>query len=255
MADIDPITVDDCKSYFRTYYAPNNAVVCLTGDFDPQAVRPQIERAFADIPAQAPPPPVVKSEDPQLGERRVEVEIPAEQPAVVAAYHMVGRTDPDYPAYDLLSNILGLGESSRLHQTLVYESEVASGTEAFLDASEDPGLLYLWVDVTPGKTTAEAVAGIDSVVAHLVATGVTPAEVDKARSQAQSALVRSLTTNGSRTEQLLTYEMLNGDYKRLFTAIKDYDQVTAEDVTRVARASLVPRNRTIGILVPAADKS
>jgi zinc protease len=255
MRDLDHIAVADCQNYFRTYYAPNNAVLCLTGAFDPQAARPQIERAFAGIPAQTPPPAVVESEDPQLGERRVEVVLAAEQPAVVAAYHMVERTHPDYLAYDLLTNILGLGESSRLHQSLVYESQVASGTECFLDGSEDPGLFYMWVDVTPGKTPAEAIAAIDSVVARLVTTGVTAAEVDKARSQAQSALVRSLTTNGSRTEHLLTFEMLNGDYRRLFTIVKDYDQVTADDVTRIARASLKPRNRTIGILIPAGDES
>ncbi len=254
MKDLERITVADCRDYFRTYYAPNNAVLCLTGAFDPQAARPLIEKAFGDIRAQAPPTPVVESEDPQLGERRLEVELPAEQPAVLAAYHMVGRTHPDYLAYDLLTNILGLGESSRLHQALVYDAQVASDAECFLDGSEHPGLFYLWVDVTPGKTPAEAVAAIDSVVARLVTAGVTPDEVEKARSQAQGAVVRGLTTNSSRTEHLLTYQVLNGDYRKLLSIVADYDRVTAEDVTRVARESLVPRNRTIGILVPARDR-
>jgi len=109
--------------------------------------------------------------------------------------------------------------------------------------------------VTPGKTPDEAIAAIDSVVARLVTAGVTPAEVEKARSQAQSAVVRGLTTNSARTEQLLTYQMLNGDYRRLLSLVKDYDGVTAEDVMRVARASLIKKNRTLGILVPANDKS
>ncbi len=255
MADLDHMTVADCQAYFRTYYAPNNAILCLTGDFDPSVARPKIEAAFGGIPAQTPPDPVVQSESPQLGERRVEVVVEAEQPAVVAAYHMVGRRDPDYLAYDLLSNILGLGESSRLHQSLVYEWQVASSADCFVDGTEHPGLLYLWIDVTPGRTPADALAAVDSVVARLVTAGVTPDEVDKARNQAQSALVRELTTNSARSANLLTAAILDGDYRRLFTKVADYDKVTPDDVVRVARECLVRKNRTVGILVPAGDRS
>jgi zinc protease len=255
MTDLDHITVADCQAYFRTYYAPNNAVLCLTGDFDPAAARQQIQAAFSAIPAQPPPAAVLESEDPQLGERRVEVVREAEQAAVFAAYHMVGRHHPDYLAYDLLSNILGAGESSRLHQNLVYELQVATSTEAWIDGSEQPGLLNQWIDVAPGRTPEEAIVALDSLVARITSEGITAAEVDKARTQAQSALLRELTTNSGRTEQLLSFAVLDGDSRRVFTIVQDYDKVTAEDVTRVARECLVPRNRTIGILVPSAEKS
>ncbi len=255
MTDLDHLTVADCQAYFRTYYAPNNAVLCLTGDFDPAAARPQIEAAFSAIPAQAPPVAVLESEDPQLGERRVEVVREAEQAAVVAAYHMVGRRHSDYLAYDLLSNILGAGESSRLHQDLVYERQVATGAESWIDGSEHPGLLYQWIDVTPGRTPDETIAALDSLVARITSEGITAAEVDKARTQAQSALLRELTTNNGRTERLLSFAVLDGDCRRLLAIVQDYDKVTAEDVTRVARECLVPTNRTIGILVPSAEES
>jgi predicted Zn-dependent peptidase len=249
-ADLDSISVGDCQAYFRTYYAPNNAILCLTGDFNPKTARPMIEAAFAGIPSQSPPPPVLMSEDPQLGERRMEVVLQAEQPAVVVAYHMVARRHPDYLAYDLLSNVLGVGESSRLHQALVYEAQVASGIYAYVDGVEHPGLLILAADVSPERRPAEALAAIDSVVAGVIAKGVTAKEVDKARNQAQTGLVQRLATNETRTISLLEFEVLEGDYRRLFTIMKDYDKVTAEDVTRVARECLVPSNRTIAVLVP-----
>jgi predicted Zn-dependent peptidase len=250
MRDLDNIQVHDCRTYFRTYYAPNNAILCLTGDFDPKTARPLIETAFRDIPSQAPPAQVVQSEDAQLGERRIEVTVPAEQPAVVAAYHIVPRSHPDFLAYDLLSNILGAGESSRLHQALVYERELASEVSAFVDPFEHAGLLTIWTDVSPGRTAAEALAGVDSVLAQLVAGGIQPEEVDKARSQAQTSLVHRLETNENRTVSLLEFELLEGDYKRLFTIMADYDKVKAEDVSRVARECLSPQNRTIAVLVP-----
>jgi zinc protease len=198
---------------------------------------------------------VLESEDPQSGERRLSVSLPAEQPAVNMAYHIVARRDPDYLAYDLLARILGGGESSRLFRDLVYEQQVATGAAAWIDESEQPGLLGLWVDVIPGKSPEEAIARVDSVVAALQKSGVTAAEVDKARNQALTGLARQLTTNGDRVVQLLIAELIDGDYRRVFSLAKDYDRVSAADVTRVARATLIPENRTVGILIPKADSA
>jgi zinc protease len=168
---------------------------------------------------------------------------------------MVARRDPDYLAYDLLARILGGGESSRLFRDLVYEKQVATGAAAWIDESEQPGLLGMWVDVIPGKSPEEAIARVDSVVAALQKSGVTASEVDKARNQALTGLARQLTTNGDRVVQLLIAELIDGDYRRVFSLAKDYDRVTAADVTRVARVSLVPENRTVGILIPKADSA
>jgi predicted Zn-dependent peptidase len=255
MTDIQHIPLASCKDFFRTYYAPNNAVLCLAGDFDPATARGLIRKAFSDIPAQTPPAAVLESEDPQSGERRLSVSLPAEQPAVNMAYHIVARRDPDYLAYDLLARILGGGESSRLFRDLVYEQQVATGAAAWIDESEQPGLLGLWVDVIPGKSPEEAIARVDSVVAALQKSGVTAAEVDKARNQALTGLARQLTTNGDRVVQLLIAELIDGDYRRVFSLAKDYDRVSAADVTRVARATLIPENRTVGILIPKADSA
>jgi len=191
--------------------------------------------------------------DPQTGERRLTVELTAEQPAVALSYHMVARRDPDYLAYDLLSSILGSGESSRLFRDLVYDQQVASGAAAWIDGTEHQGLLTLWADVIPGKTPEQTIARIDAVIAELVTKGVTKEEVDKARNQALASQARQLTTNGDRAVELLIAELMDGDYQRIFRLARDYDRVTAADVDRVARARLTPQNRTIGVLVPKDD--
>ena len=110
MTDIQHIPLQSCKDFFRTYYAPNNAVLCLAGDFDPAKARTLIKKAFADIPAQTPPAAVLESEDPQSGERRLTVSLPAEQPAINVAYHMVARRDPERLATAFLSRHDGLPE-------------------------------------------------------------------------------------------------------------------------------------------------
>jgi predicted Zn-dependent peptidase len=253
MSDINGISVEDCKNFFRTYYAPNNAILCVVGDFDPKMVRPLLKTAFGDIPAQTPPAPVLESEDPQTGERRLTVEAPAEQPAVAVSYHMGARRDPDFLTYDLLSSILGAGESSRLFRDLVYDHQVASGAAAWIDGTEHPGLLTVWADVIPGKTPEEVIARIDSVVQELVTKGVTKDELDKARNQALASQARQLTTNGDRAVMLLMTELLDGNYQRIFRLARDYDRVTPADVDRVARACLRAQNRTIGVLVPKDD--
>ncbi len=109
--------------------------------------------------------------------------------------------------------------------------------------------------MAPGKTHDEAIARIDAVVKSVIDSGVTAAEVDKARNQALALTARGLTTNNDRAIQVLVYELLDGDYNRLFKLAESYDKVTAEDVQRVARASLTPKNRTVALLVPKAGEN
>jgi hypothetical protein len=142
MKDLERITVADCRDYFRTYYAPNNAVLCLTGAFDPQAARPLITGAFGDIPAQAPPTPIVESEDPQLGERRLEVELP---PSSRLSSPLITWSGARTPTTGLRPphQHPRLGESSRSIRR--WSTTRVASTPSFLDG-EHAGLFYLWVD-------------------------------------------------------------------------------------------------------------
>ena len=135
MGDLERITRDECVAYFRTYYAPNNCILVLTGDFDTKTVLAQIEKSFGAIPAQAPPARPINSEPEQRGERRAEVHYPAENVSFQVGYKAPAVASDNVPVLDVLSSILSDGESSRLHQALVYQQQIALSASAFFRRS------------------------------------------------------------------------------------------------------------------------
>ncbi len=155
MKDLDAITLADAKAYFKTYYAPNNAVVVVVGDFRTPELFKGMKRYFEDIPAQIPPRAVVNSEPPQQGEKRIAYYRPAELPAILFGYKIGSSHDPDAPALDLLATILAGGDSSRLYRSLIYDKQIATEVNADSDARLDPGLFTFYTQAAPGHTAEE----------------------------------------------------------------------------------------------------
>jgi predicted Zn-dependent peptidase len=155
MKDIQAIRLEDAKAYFRTYYAPNNAVVAVVGDFNTADLFKKMTLYFSDIPRQPPPLPVVNAEPPQQGERRIEYHRPAELPAVRIGYKGISYKDPADPVLDILSAVLGSGESSRLYKSLVYEKQIATSVGAANESRIDPGLFTFSAQAQEHHTTTE----------------------------------------------------------------------------------------------------
>ncbi len=250
MGDLERITRDDMVGYFRTHYAPDNCTLVLTGDFDTKTALAQITRAFGGIPAQTPPPPPVNSEPEQKGEREAEVHYPAEAESFQIGYKAPGVAGADGPVLDVLASILADGESSRLHQALVYEKQIALSAGASFQTRLDPTLFEIDVEMKPGKTAAEGRKAVDETLAKLVASGPTPRELEKAKNQLAANFVRQLKTNNGVGQTLAYYEHIYGDYRRMFEILPRYRAVTAADCQRVARAIFDPRHRTVVTLVP-----
>jgi predicted Zn-dependent peptidase len=253
MGDLERITREDCVSYFRTYYAPNNCVLVLTGDFDTKTALAEIEKAFGGIPAQKPPAPPVDSEPAQRGERRVFVRHPAENVSFQAGYKVPGVKHADVVVLDVLASILSDGESSRLHQSLVYERQIALSATAFFRTRLAPTLFEFYVEMKPGRTAAEGEAALDAVLDSLAARGPGARELEKAKNLIEAEFVRSLKTNNGVGEQLGFYEHVHGDYREMFRTIERVRAVTAEDCKRVARTWFVPHQRTVAVLVPTSE--
>jgi predicted Zn-dependent peptidase len=253
MGDLNAIAREDCVNYFRTYYAPNNCVLVLVGDFDSNAALKQITEAFGSIPAQTPPPAPVDSEPDQRGERRAEVHYTAENESFQVGYKAPGVKSPDAAVLDVLAQVLASGESSRLHQALVYELQIALDASAFFQTRLDPGLFELSVEMRPGRSAAEGLAAADSVLRRLTQDGPTERELIKARNLLEANFVRALKTNNGLGEQLAFYEHVFGDYAEMFKAIDRYRAVTAADCRRVAKAIFDPARRTVVTLVPEED--
>jgi len=250
MGDLERITREECVAYFRTYYAPNNCILILTGDFDTKTALARIERAFGGIPAQAPPAPPVNSEPEQRGERRAEVHYPAETVSFQVGFKAPGVASDDVPVLDVLSSILSDGESSRLHQALVYRDQIALNAATFFRTRVDPTLFEFYVEMQPGRTAGEGEAALYGVLDTLAREGPGARELEKAKNLLEAAFVRSLKTNNGVGEQLGFYEHVFGDYNAMFKTIERYRAVTIEDCRRVARNYFVPEQRTVVVLVP-----
>jgi zinc protease len=248
--DLNNINLQDCKDYFRTYYAPNNAVVAIVGDVQTDRVRTLLDKHFGDIASQPAARPVVDAEPEQKGEKRLTHRMQAELPAVMLGYKAVEFTHPDYAATEVIRGILSEGESSRLYESLIYDQQIATDVSAFFRPTLHPGLFVLYAQAKPGVETATLESGIYKEIARLAAGDFTDREVQKAKNQMRASVIRELKDNAGRADRIAFYEVMSGDYKQMMSVLDRIDHVTREDVARVARERFQPDTRTVVTLIP-----
>ena len=247
-SDIEGWTQDDLESYFKTYYAPNNCTVVLSGAVSPEEIFLLAERYFAPIPAQPAPPPVRTVEPPQLGERRINIEAQAQAPLLHLAFHAGRAADPETRHMSLLLDILAGGNSSRLHRLLVEEEEIALSVGAFQMEGFDPGLVYFYLTLPPGADVALVEARVLEELTRVAVNGVTRAELKKAKSIVLADFWRSLATIQGKAAALGRYAVFTGNYENLFSAPEEIGAVTAEQLQSVASAVFRRGNMTVGVL-------
>ncbi len=253
-SDIKAWTLKDLQQYHKTYYAPNNAVMVVTGDVKLAEVKKLAEQYFAPIPSQPKPEAVRTVEPEQKGERRVYVQkASVTSPNLLLGFHIPASSSPDYYALDLLNSILGEGNSSRLYQGLV-DKELALDVFSYLPMSFDPNLFYLMAVANPGVTAAELETALIGVINKVAKAGVSQAELDKAKNQKLMRFYREMETINGKADIIGTYELYFGSYQKLFDAPKNYQQVTPADIQRVAQTYLKKSNRTVAVLDSAEDK-
>lgn len=250
MADLDNITLQNARDYFRTYYAPNNATVFVVGAFDSRTLRPRMEKLLGSIPAQPMPRPVNDAEPEQQGERRLKLHKAAELPAVAIAYKAVNVSSPDFYPLSLLSTILSRGQSSRLYKRLVYDLQIVTDVGASVDEHIDPGLFTFYAQMQPGKEVGDAEQEIYSILEEIAKNGVSEEELQKAKNAAQVDYVNQFKTNVGVANRLGYYEVIYGDYQTSFKVLERISQVMVDDIRRVAAKYFSDRTRTVVILVP-----
>jgi len=252
MSDLEAIDRDDCVEYFRTYYAPNNAILIVAGDFDAKKAMKLIHEYYDDIPAQREPGAVRTVEPPQMGERRGEVHRKAELPAVLIAYHTPDVRSGDIYALDLLQQILTGGESSRLYRRLVRESEAAMSVSASFPWRVDPYLFQFEIKMKPGHGTIEAEEAVYAELAGIAENGVLEEELVRARNVLEADFVRSMQTVNGRASKIGRYEILFGDYREMMSVPERYRAVTGDEIREAAKKYFERNNRTVVTLVPEA---
>ena len=249
-SDIEHWTLADLKSYFRTYYAPNNATLVIAGDVTPDEVFALAERYLAPIPAQPPAPPVTTIEPQQMGERRVFVRKAGQVPLLEAAYHVGKASDSDFEALDLLHMILTTGESSRLYRRLVDQERAAVSVSSSVWEGFDPGLLTFQATLNSGRDPASVERILYEELQRIARDGPTTEELTKAKNIQLSGFWQSLETINGKAATLGQNEVFHGGWKNLFSSPSKYAAVRAKDVQRLARQIFDERNRTVGILLP-----
>lgn len=255
-SDIEAWTIEDLKSFFKTYYAPNNCTMIFVGAVEPDQVFALAEKYLAPIPSQALPEPIRTVEPPQSGERRLIAEKVAQTPLMQFAFHSPAAADEDSPALDLLMSILTRGNASRLHQVLVESEQAAISVSGFrYPEGFDPGLAWLWLTLPAGGDIDKADRLVSEVLAEVIEDGVTEAELAKAKNMMAADFWRGLSTINGKASALGNYEVFHGDYKKLFDIPKVYEAVTLEEVQAVAKEVFAKTNRTVGVLSPNGEES
>ena len=251
MADLDAATVEDVAAFFKTYYAPNNAVVAIVGDIDTRAALEKVRKYFGSIPRQPPPPSVDMTEPPQTAERRTRIDDPlARLPRLDIAYKIPPGNAADTNALGVLASILSGGRSSRFNEAIVRQKQLSPGVFAAAAEMRGPGLFTITGVTSPGRNPADLEAAIDAEIETLKKAPIADWEIEKARTSARSALVGGLGSSLSRAMSLSQNALFYDNPNRINTLADDIANVTAADVQRVARQYLVPAGRTVVLTTP-----
>jgi zinc protease len=251
MEDLNAATVEDVAQFFKTYYAPNNAVLTLVGDFNTKDAIGRIKKNFERIPRQPDPPAIDMTEPVQTAERRATVDdVLARSARVDLAFKAIPGNTADFYALQVLSNALQGGQSSRLYQKLVKEKEQVTGVFGFMDEKRGPGALYVSATVKPGVKVADVEANIYQEIERLKKEPIADWELQKAKNTTRRAFINNLQNSLSRAINLSQYAVYYNDPSLINTRLDKVNAVTKEDVQRVANQYLRDTNRTVVITMP-----
>ena len=262
LSDLQAATLDDVKTFFETYYAPNNAVLVVTGDATPDEVMKLAEKHFGSIRSRSLPPRPDIGEPPQTAEKSfAETDKLAKTPAVAFGYHLPERMTKDFFALSLLDPLLVGDESAKLYEALIKENQVASqvagGFNYGLGNNFDyngPMLYTFRVDYRPGTKSADVLKIVDRVISAVQEHGVTEEELKQAKVNFRSSFLENLEggiiPGFGRADLLAALALYDDNPNRINTILSDLDKITIIDVRDAARRYLVPANRTIIDRVP-----
>jgi predicted Zn-dependent peptidase len=256
LKDLQAATLEDVKKFFDTYYAPNNAVLVVTGDTTPDEVMKLAEKHFANIPQRTLPPRPDISEPPQKTEKFVtESDKLARTPALAFGYHLPERMTKEFFALSLLDPLLVSDESAKLYQALIKENQVASDVSGGFNYGlgnnfdyNGPMLYTFRVDYRPDLKGTDVLKVVDKVIAAVQEHGITPEELRQAKINFRSSFLESLEggqiAGFGRSDLLAALALYDDNPNRINTILADIDQLTAAEVQAAAQKYLTPANRT-----------
>jgi zinc protease len=251
MEDLNAASVEDVSSFFKMYYAPNNAVLTLVGDFNTSDALKKIKQSFEGIPSQPTPPSVDMTEPEQKAERRTTVEDAlARLPQIDIAFKAVPGNTADFYALQVLSASLQSGQSSRLYQKLVKEKEMATNVGGFMDEKRGVGALYISATLKQGTKPADVEAVIYDEIERLKKEGIADWELQKAKNNTRRNFINNMQNSLSRAINMGIYTVYYNEPNLINTRLDKVAAVQIADVGRVANKYLTAANRTVVITMP-----
>ena len=251
MEDLNAASVEDVAAFFKMYYAPNNAVLTLVGDFKTADALKKIKAEFEKIASQPGPPAVDMSEPEQKAERRDSVEDGLARLAQVdIAFKAVPGNTPDFYALQVLSAALQSGQSSRLYQALVKDKQLVTSVGGFVDEKRGPGAFYTSATLRNGVKTDDVETAIYAEIEKLKKDGIADWELQKAKNTTRRNFINGMQSSLARALNICVWTVYYNDSNLINTRLDKVAAVTKEDVQRVANKYLVQTNRTVVITIP-----
>jgi predicted Zn-dependent peptidase len=252
MEDLDAATVEDVQEFFRIYYAPNNAVLTIVGDFDPQEARALVAKYFASIPSQSAPPPVDVSEPAEVSQRSDKfLDQLAPAPAFALAWKIPPRRTPEFYPIALACDLLFHGDSSRLYQKLVKGEESVIRIDGDVDERRGPSGLYVFALPKPGNHVEQIRQAVMDEIKQLATVGPTPEEMLKLRNGLCNDAVRHRQSSLYRAQRIAEYALYDGDPNLFNTELERYLSVTPEQIRDAVARYLDTDNRVVLDIIPA----
>ena len=252
-SDIDNLDPDQIRDFFEKYYTPVNMVITLVGDFDSKSTLQMVDRYFGKLAPGVPVPPVVDKEPEQRGERRVTIDFDAEQQLMIA-YHKPAMPHKEDYVFDIILQVLGEGRTSRLYKSLVIEKQMVTDVGVFTaPGSRYDNLMILSMTPRNGRSCPDIERATYAELDRLKSEPLSRSELDTARKQIMTSILRGLEGNGGLARMLSSYQTL-GDWHYLVDYEKQINSVTAEDVMAAAKHYLRVDNRTVVTLIRGEDQ-
>jgi zinc protease len=252
MEDIQGFTPEDCETFYRTYYAPNNAVVVVVGDFQEPKLLGLMQKAYGPIPRSVIPPDEALPEPFQSESdlREITLKKPTPTEKLIVGYHGPALGDQDHVPLTVLNELLFGGRASRLYRALVLDTETCIETRGWVSTFRDGGLYEMYGTARAGKTTGDILAILDREIARVTADVVSEDELARAKARLELSLLQSLETMNGKAEQIGFFETVLGEPSAAFRRLEGYRRSTASDLRKAARRYLTGQGRTLVRVLP-----
>lgn len=244
--DLNRMTIEDCKKFYKKYYAPNNAVIAVVGGVKPEKVLLAVKKHYGKVPASEIDRPIANPEAEQSAERRKEIKLPLQVEKAYMGYRIPPVTSDDHIALGVLATILSTGRSSRLYQALV-DKGIALDIGAGPGTGKENSLFYVTLSAHAGKSADDAIRVLDEELAKLTTDLVSEEELERAKTKLRAETFVGLDTNSSKAHFLGQYETVLGDFVVAVKSMDNVVKVTREDVRNMVRKYFKTQHRSLVI--------